>query len=156
MKELIDKLRFHNDPRLYQEADLLMYDAANLIESQAAEIERLSALCDKWNFECDDMREDNKRLEAEIHHWKNNHETEVRRARVLKERTDMPIERVRAYEQWGKDLAEIERLKALCDQLGAALEITLTEIKSWRDDAFCDDFNSPDVNEALAAWRASQ
>ena len=31
----------------------------DLIESQAAEIERLSALCDKWNFECDDMREQN-------------------------------------------------------------------------------------------------
>ncbi len=30
-----------------------------------AENERLSALADKWNLECDDLREDNKRLSAE-------------------------------------------------------------------------------------------
>jgi len=29
--------------------------------------DRLSALCDKWNFECDEMREDNKRLEKLAH-----------------------------------------------------------------------------------------
>ncbi len=43
------------------------------------------------------------RLEAEVSHWKSNHVAEVRRARVLKERTDMPIERVQAYERWGMD-----------------------------------------------------
>lgn len=60
-----------------------------------------------------------KPLEEEVARWKNHHETEVRRARILKERTDMPIERVQAYEKWGEDqaqlaaaLEEIERLKS--------------------------------------------
>lgn len=56
-------------------------------------------------------KEEIKRQAAEIAHWKNNHATEVRRARVLKERTDMPLERVRAYEQIGELREEIERLK---------------------------------------------
>lgn len=50
-------------------------------------------------------------LEREVTHWKANHATEVRRARILKERTDMPMERVAAYEQWGKDLAALEALR---------------------------------------------
>lgn len=49
--------------------------------------------------------------EAEVAHWKNNHEAEVRRARVLKERTDMPLERVQAYDKWGEDLETISRLE---------------------------------------------
>ena len=36
------------------------------LRQRVAELEnerdRLSELCDKWNFECDDMREDNNRL----------------------------------------------------------------------------------------------
>lgn len=49
------------------------------------------------------LEAENAALKAEVAHWKSNHATEVRRARILKERTDMPIERVDAYEQWGKD-----------------------------------------------------
>jgi hypothetical protein len=30
------------------------------------EVERLSALCDKWNQECDELREDNKRQDIEL------------------------------------------------------------------------------------------
>jgi uncharacterized small protein (DUF1192 family) len=48
-------------------------DCGNEIASLKAEItrlkaenERLSNLCDKWNFECDEYREDNKRLADEI------------------------------------------------------------------------------------------
>ncbi len=41
-------------------------------------------------------------LEAEVKHWKANHACEVERAIVLKERIDMPLERVSAYEQIGK------------------------------------------------------
>lgn len=44
MQDLIKELREHNDPRLYIEADLLMIDAADLIESQAAFIENLQSL----------------------------------------------------------------------------------------------------------------
>lgn len=61
------------------------------------------------------------RLIAEVGHWKSNHHCEVERARVLKERLDMPLERVKAYELMGQlqkqledhaaaALAEIDRL----------------------------------------------
>lgn len=56
-------------------------------------------------------------LERDLAHWKNNHATEVRRARVLKERPDLPIERVDAYEKWGEDqrrIAELQRLLISC------------------------------------------
>lgn len=57
------------------------------------------------------LRARNAELEKEVAHWKNNHETEVRRARILKERTDMPIDRVRAYEKWGEDQRRIVELE---------------------------------------------
>ena len=57
-------------------------------------------------------------LEKEAARWKNHHATEVRRARILKERTDMPIERVQAYEQWGKDQTRIAELEAALARLG--------------------------------------
>jgi hypothetical protein len=31
---------------------------------------------------------------------------------MLKERLDMPIDRVHAYDQWGRDLAELNALRA--------------------------------------------
>ena len=52
------------------------------------------------------------KLESELKHWKSNHAAEVQRARVLKERTDMPLERVQAYEQIGQLLAERDDLAA--------------------------------------------
>ena len=52
------------------------------------------------------------KLESELKHWKSNHAAEVQRARVLKERTDMPLERVQAYEQIGQLLAERDALAA--------------------------------------------
>ena len=52
------------------------------------------------------------RLESELKHWKSNHAAEVQRARVLKERTDMPLERVQAYDQIGQLLAERDALAA--------------------------------------------
>lgn len=54
-------------------------------------------------------------------HWANNHETEVRRARILKERTDMPVARTQAYAQWGKDLAELRACKMLIADLSLRL-----------------------------------
>ena len=53
--------------------------------------------------EIEQLRTENAALKEQVAHWKNNHETEVRRARVLKERTDMPLERVHAYDKWGND-----------------------------------------------------
>lgn len=82
-----------------------------------------------------------KQLEAEVAHWKANHANEVRRARILKDRPDMPIERVRAYEQWGADrerlVAEIERKMSaaafILKQLAAsqAREAKLREALEW-------------------------
>ena len=54
-QDLVAQLRGHNDPRLYHEADVLMSTAADAIEM----------------------------LQQEVARWKNHHETEVRRARVL-------------------------------------------------------------------------
>lgn len=69
------------------------------------EIERLLAQA-KHEADCAEA------YKAEAAHWKNNHATEVRRARVLKERTDMPLERVQAYEKWQADLQEIAAWRA--------------------------------------------
>lgn len=68
------------------------------------------------------LQDENTRLKAEVARWKNHHETEVRRARILKERTDMPIERVKAYEQWGKDQAELAEWRDLAVKAVDALE----------------------------------
>jgi uncharacterized small protein (DUF1192 family) len=51
-------------------------------------------------------------LKAEVQHWKANHDNMVNRSRVLIERTDIPLERVNAFNQIGELKSEIERLKA--------------------------------------------
>lgn len=52
------------------------------------------------------LEADNTALKREAAHWKNNHATVVWQARILKERTDMPLERVKAYEK----VVELQRL----------------------------------------------
>ena len=48
---------------------VLGYDKFAKVDNDAnvltIERDRLSTLCDKWNTECDEMREDNKRLDVE-------------------------------------------------------------------------------------------
>ena len=59
-----------NQPSQYGTVTLAMYEhleeQITASQQRVAELEkerdRLSELCDKWNFECDDMREDNNRL----------------------------------------------------------------------------------------------
>ena len=51
-------------------------------------------------------------LEWDVTHWRANHAAEVLRARVLKERPDMPLERVEAYKQIGELLARVAELEA--------------------------------------------
>ena len=63
-----------------------------------------------------------RRLEREVTHWKANHATEVRRARILKERTDMPMERVAAYHQWQDDLAQLFRMTGEVSRLRKQLD----------------------------------
>lgn len=58
-----------------------------------------------------DLEETVKRLRSEVLHWKKNHHWEVERARLLKDRLDMPVERVRAYELCKKLQEENEQLK---------------------------------------------
>lgn len=54
---------------------------------------------------------DKQKAENEAAHWKANHECEVSRARVLKERPDMPLERVNAYNRMVELEKENEALK---------------------------------------------
>ena len=51
------------------------------------------------------------KFEAESNHWKANHACEVERARVLKERPDMPLERIKAYDRMVELEKENEALK---------------------------------------------
>ena len=53
------------------------------------------------------------RLEREAVHWKANHDNQVRIARILKERTDMPVERVAAFNEWQKDRRELDKLRVM-------------------------------------------
>ena len=50
--------------------------------------------------------------------------------------------------------AEIEKYKALCDQMGNALHFSHEETKGWYEEITGEDCNSPIINEALEAWRA--
>lgn len=105
-KELIQNLR--SVGRLWED------EAADALEAQQHELRVKDLTIGK-------MANDMAAAQAEIAHWKNNHETEVRRARILKERTDMPIERVQAYEKWGEDqrtlAASQVQIKVLRDAL---------------------------------------
>lgn len=51
------------DCGFHDECDTL--SCADVIDALVAEKNRLSTLADKWNFECDELREDNKRMAAE-------------------------------------------------------------------------------------------
>lgn len=46
-----------------------------------------------------------------IDHWKTVHQNMVDRARFLHERTDLPVERIRAWEEMGRLQAEVKRLR---------------------------------------------
>jgi len=99
---------------------------APVLRAQAAEIERLR---DDYTRACKlvaDMHmaamggvigpvlgviEDVEALRIERDLWKSNHDAQVQRSRVLKERTDMPLERVKAYEQIGELQTEIGQMK---------------------------------------------
>ena len=61
---------------------------------------------------------DKQKAEQEAAHWKANHECEVSRARVLKERPDMPLERVNAYNR----MVELEEENKALKQRIVSLE----------------------------------
>jgi hypothetical protein len=62
IKLMIDRLNQYDTGDEYQP---VVESAVDMLEQLGNEVSRLSALCDKWNFECDAMREDNKRLAEE-------------------------------------------------------------------------------------------
>lgn len=53
------------------------------------------------------------KLTKERDHWKANHANMVKRSRVLIERTDMPLERVKAFEQIGELQQALQREERL-------------------------------------------
>jgi FtsZ-binding cell division protein ZapB len=50
-------------------------------------------------------------LNAEVQHWKANHDNMVNRSRVLIDRPDLPLERVKAFKQLETLKAENEKLR---------------------------------------------
>ncbi len=46
-----------------------------------------------------------------VDHWKANHQNMVDRARFLIERTDLPVERIEAWQEMGRLQAEVDRLR---------------------------------------------
>ena len=74
-----------------------------------------------------ELEAENKRLRSEVAHWKKNHAAEVERARVLKERLDMPFERVLAYEKYKALQSDYERLLSSQEKLGEPFEKVLLD-----------------------------
>lgn len=65
----------------------------------------------------DILRSKNKQLEAERDHWKANHDNRVEAARLLIERTDMPLERVKAYKRYMELAAQNEALREALEEV---------------------------------------
>jgi hypothetical protein len=76
---------------------------------QLDEIERILNAGDNYGHVLN--RDTVSALIAEVRHWKANHDNQVVRARFLIERGDIPLERVRAYEEMAELRAEIKRLR---------------------------------------------
>ena len=70
-----------------------------------------------WQAALSANKEEIDALKAEVFHWKSNHDNMVNRSRVLIDRTDLPLERVIAFNQIETYRSEIESLKAENEQL---------------------------------------
>lgn len=51
-------------------------------------------------------------LEKELHHWKSNHKAMVHRCAMLRDRPDLPVDRIPAY----RELIRLQRLLGLVDE----------------------------------------
>lgn len=87
--------------RIWVDGDKLHFDG-NLTESARqlfTELVRLhSVWCETLQDRVDQLHEELLVMEHDRDRWKNHHETEVARARVLKNRTDLPVERRMLYD----------------------------------------------------------
>lgn len=84
-----------------------------LTEEIEKEVERLKAVPMKYRrmaFNAE-LQLENEALRKEAEHWKANHEHQVMAARALKEREDLPVERLRYYEDFLALRAENETLR---------------------------------------------
>lgn len=75
------------------------------------------------------------KAEAERDHWKANHDNQVLRARLLIEREDLPLERVKAYQR----MQELEKDAARYQYISSACTVTLP------DGTECEDQQQLDV-----------
>lgn len=58
--------------------------------------------------------------QAEVAHWKANHAEAIARQRILTDRPDLPLERVRAFEALREAQAEVARLRQVVERGNAA------------------------------------
>jgi len=86
-------------------------------------------------------------LERDLAQWKNNHATVVAQARILKERDDMPIERVKAYEKWQETEAKLARAKEV---------IAEAEKNLINQGGTLGPFGGSDVLGAIRQWKESK
>lgn len=125
-------------------------------EKLKAELARTKALAQQSNQDHLNARKDYQgeiiklkaerdELAAQVTHWKANHASVVAQARILKERPDMPIERVKAYENWVAMAEQVEKMrtalgKCRYDSLNMSLE-------TWRE--IREAANLPDLSTGI-------
>lgn len=88
------------------------------VHSRAGEGAPISARGEAYNL----MREAIEAICKERDHWKANHDAQVQRARVLVDRPDVPLERVRAYQQIGELQRQVEVRRMLLEAFSGQLK----------------------------------
>jgi hypothetical protein len=78
-----------------------------------SEYERVVAECADWKRRWQDAVDHASEAITERNHWQANHDHQVARARFLIERGDIPVERVRAYEEMEALREDAERYRKL-------------------------------------------
>lgn len=111
--EFSEFCKYHNISPFAQEAVYLGWKGAlmSIGNKNEAEITNLlsrekTLLRDKSNLERQVAE-----LQKEVKHWKSNHDIQVKVARVLKERDDIPVERAQFYEDYKRVVKDNEILK---------------------------------------------
>lgn len=127
------------------------HDQFGLKEQLAAAIQQLQATQQLLNESMDLSKQaldlvqvQKEQLEAAVKdadHWKSNHACEVSRAKLLKQRPDMPLERIAAYDQVG---ALHGRLDTIRDAMAQAeqKETIMVGAGIWQRMRYAADLNS--------------